>query len=177
MSELDLSFRPLEFQKTSHGDLRPPIFDGDHTYGDDYGAGLLVSLACARKEKALLSVVRFTAGPDAATAGWALDDVGEVEFILFEKKGRYIGGINRQAPGKFVWMAGENIQILDIFGPGSAPGHRGRRAAHYFCQHHIRGFHGTAKLAVTIYLRRGWLGGWKEIVVKVPKNGLYVARL
>lgn len=173
MSELDLDFRPLEFRKTSHNELRPPIFDGDHTYGDDFGAGQLLSLHHAKKAKALLFVVRFTAGPDAATAGWHPDDTGEVEFLLMEKQGRYVGTITRQAPEGFCSLGMDKFAILD--GLGHGPGGGGRRIAHFFCSRYMSGFQGLVHLTVTVYIRRGWFGGWKEIVVKVPKKDLYVA--
>ncbi len=168
-----MEFQILEFRETTHGDLTPPIFDGDSSYGDDYGVGQLVSLACSKKEKALMFVVRFSAGPDAAAAGWGPEDVGEVEFVVLERKGRYFGSISRQAPQGFVKTLEEGMQILDVFGPGPAPGHEGRNAAHFFCYRF--GFRQNVCLPVTVYIRKGWLGGWKEIVVKVPKKTLYVA--
>ena len=168
-----MEFKVLDFRETKHGDLRPPIFDGDHTYGDDYGVGQLVSLACAKKEKALIFVVYFSAGPDAAAADWRPGDMGEVEFVVFEKKGRYFGSISRQTPQGFVKTLDEGMQLLDVFGPGPAPGHKGRTAAHFFC--HRFGLRQNVCLSVTVYIRKGWLGGWKEVVVKVPKKTLYVA--
>lgn len=168
-----MEFKILAFRETTHGDLKPPIFDGDYTHGDDCGVGQLVSLACAKKEKALMLVVRFSAGPDAADAGWGAEDAGEVEFVVFERKGRYFGSISRQAPQGFVETLEKGVQLLDAFGPGPAPGHEGRNAAHFFCYRF--GFRQEVCLPVTVYIRKGWLGGWKEIVVKVPKKTLYVA--
>lgn len=53
----DLDFKSLEYRKTSHNDLKPPIFDGDHTYGEDFGVGQLIALNCAKKARALLFIV------------------------------------------------------------------------------------------------------------------------
>jgi hypothetical protein len=170
-----MEFRSLNFQKTSHSELSPPIFDGDHTYGDDYGVGQLMSLACAKKDKALVFVVRFGAGPDAEAAGWRPDEIGEIEFALFERKGRYFGQINQTAPTGFAETLEKGMQILDVFGAGPAPGHKGRNAAHFFCYRF--GFKQKVCLTVTVYIRKGWFGGWKEIVVKVPKKTLYVSKL
>lgn len=168
-----MEFKILEFRETTHGQLTPPIFDGEHSYGDNYGVGQLVSLACAKKEKELVLVVRFSAGPDAATAGWGPEDVGEVEFVVCEKKGRYFGSISRQAPQGFVETLEKGMQLLDVFGSGPASGHKRRNAAHFLCYRF--GFRQNVCLPVTIYIRKGWLGGWKEIVVEVPKKTLYVA--
>jgi hypothetical protein len=132
-----------------------------------------VSLACAKKKKALILVVRFSAGPDAAAAGWGLGDEGEVEFVVFERKGRYFGSISWQAPEGFVKTLEKGMQLLDVFGPGPAPGHKGRNAAHFFCYRF--GFQQNVCLPVTVYIRKGWMGAWKEIVVEVPKKTLYVA--
>jgi len=173
MSTPDLGFRPLEFRKTSHDKLRPPIFDGDHTHGEDFGAGQLLSLRHAKKAKALLFVVRFTAGPDAASAGWDAGDAGEVEYLLLEKQRRYVGTITRQVPAAFCSLGMEEFAILD--GLGHGPGGGGRRIATFFCNRYLPRHWGPVPLTVTVYIRRGWFGGWKEIVVKVPKKDLYVA--
>lgn len=173
MSALDLDFKPLEFRRTSHGELEPPIFDGNHTHGDDFAVGQLLSLHHARKARALLLVVRFSAGPDAASVGWRPDEAGEVEYLLLEKQGRYVGTITRQAPERFCSLGREEFAILD--GLGHGPGGGGRKIAHFFGTRSLPGYQGLAPLTVTVYIRQGWFGGWKEIVVKVPKKDLYVA--
>lgn len=90
MEHRELDFKPLNFQKTLHDELRPPIFDGDNSFGDAYATGELLSLRHAKN--ALLIVVRFSPGPDANQVGWH-SPYGEVEFLLLEQKGYYVGGI------------------------------------------------------------------------------------
>lgn len=173
MADESFQFEPIEFRKTTHAEMG--MFDGDHTHGDDYGAGQLLSLAVAKKQKALLFVVRFGPGIDAAAVGWKPEDTGDVELVLFEKKGRFLGGINRQAPERYVWMTGEKIDLLD--GIERERGRDGRYAAHWFCSRHLKTYSGGAHLTVEVRIKKGLLGGWKEIVVKVPKKELYVASL
>ena len=93
MEDQQPDWKPLPFSKTRHGDLRPPMFDGDGTRGEDYATGELLSLHHAKNT--LLFAVRFTAGPDAKEVGW--ESLGSlVEFLLVCRKGRYLGTITRQ---------------------------------------------------------------------------------
>lgn len=165
-------FRPLEFRKTTHAALRPPIFDGDFTRGDDYAAGALLSMQVAKK--ALLISVRFTAGPDAAACGWGPEESGVVEFLMAEQSGRYVGMIHRQEPGGFCSLGMDRMTFLD--GLGHGPGGGGRKCATFFARRWMSGVGRSVDLVVGIYIGKGWFGGWKEIVVRVPKKDLYVAR-
>jgi len=173
MDNRELNFTALDFHRTSHSELRPPIFDGDHTWGHDFASGQLVSLQHAKK--ALLLVVRFTGGPDAKTVGWRPQDDGEVEFLLLERNGRYVGGITRQTPNRFCWLSGEQDGVAILDGLGHGPGGGGRRIAHFFCHRSLPSYSMSIELSVTVYIGLGWFRRWKEVVVEVPKKDLYVA--
>lgn len=165
MSEPD--FKPLAFSEVGHDDVRPPMFDGDRTRGDDYVTGRLKSLHHAKG--AILFIVGFEPGPDAKG-----DDprcYGEVEYFVMRHKQRLIGKINRQAPAHFCSTLGERdrLQILD--GLGTGPGIGGRAAAHFFCM--VGGYPG--QFAVAAYFKRGLLGGWNEVLIETPKKTLYAA--
>src|SRR5262245_17695725 len=112
MISSSFDFKPLPFARTTHAELEPPLFDGDHTRGEDFAAGQLVSLQHAKK--ALLLAVRFTGGPDAGAAGWLPEHDGEVEFLLMEKEGRYFCGINRQSPERFCYLAGAREDVIPL---------------------------------------------------------------
>ena len=168
MEHRELDFKPLNFQKTLHDELRPPIFDGDNSFGDAYATGELLSLRHAKN--ALLIVVRFSPGAGANQVGWH-SPYGEVEFLLLEQKGYYVGGINRQIPEHFCHHStrDEHVEILgNAREKFSALG--GRRSARFFCQLSQPRHHGVVPLTVVGYFRLGWFGGWKEVVVKVPKK-------
>jgi hypothetical protein len=165
-------FRPLSFRKTTHGELRPPIFDGDGTHGEDFANGELLAAHCA---KALLFVVRFTAGPDAKACGWQPDDAGEIEYLALLKDGRYLGTITRQVPERFCSFGLEKVLVLD--GLGHGPGGGGRRQATFFGNRFMPKYQGGVPLTVALYFGLDWLGRWKEIVIQVPKKTLYVARV
>ncbi len=166
---MELNFKPVEFRKTTHSELRPPIFDGDHTHGDDYASGQLLSMQVAKN--ALLFVVRFSAGPDAEACKWPAGEFGDVEFLVMKQK-RYVGSITRQAPERFCSLGLEKAVVLD--GLGQGPGSGGRYGTHFFATRFMRDWGHTIPLTVTVYFGLGWFGGWKEIVVKVPKKDLYV---
>lgn len=172
MEDQQPDWKPLPFHKTRHGDLRPPMFDGDGTHGEDYATGELLSLHYAKD--ALLFVARFTAGPDAKEVGWESLD-GQVEFLLVCRKGRYLGSLMRQNPEKFLrFSLGEEISVLDSLGQdGSAL--KGRHVAHFFCRSWIPNRTISPQITVSVYIMRGWFGSWKEIVVKLPKKELFVA--
>ena len=164
-----LAFRPLEFRRVAHADLRPPIGDHDHT-SDDFNRGELLSLSYAKK--ALLLVIRVTPGRDAND--WKVPQA-DVELLLTEQNGRYIGTINRQAPERFCYLAGAR-EPFAILGKTNerAPAHGGRTHGTFFCAHAYGGYP-RIEFSVTVLIRRGLFGGWKEIVVRVPKKDLYVA--
>lgn len=159
-------FRPLSFRQVRHEDLRPPMFDGDHTRGYDYCIGDLVSLLHA--PGAIRFTVAFRPGPDARADGPPLN--GEAEFFVM-RAGKYlIGHIHRQVPERFFFtMAQDQLQRLDGLGTGSGIGNRA--AAHFSCV--VPGYaHGVG---VSAYFRKGLFGGWKEIIIETPKKTLYAA--
>ena len=164
-----LAFKPLAFRKVAHGELRPPISDNDHTR-DDYNRGELLSLSHAKH--ALLFVVRVSPGADAKD--WQTPHA-DVEFLLTEREGRYIGTINRQTPERFCYLSGAR-EPFAILGRTNerAPAHGGRTHGTFFCAHAYGGYP-RIEFSVTVLIRRGFFGGWKEVVIAVPKKDLYVA--
>jgi hypothetical protein len=164
------AFKPLAFQKVGHTDLRPPISDNDHTR-DDYNRGELLALSHA--DKALLLVVRLAPGRDAKD--WKVPHA-DIEFLLTERDGRYIGTINRQTPERFCYLAGVREPSAVLGNTKTrARAYGGRTHATYFCAHSYGGYP-RIEFSVTVLIGRGFFGGWKELVVQVPKKDLYVAR-
>ena len=165
-----LAFEPLEFRRVAHADLGPPIGDYDHT-SDDFNRGELLSLSHAKK--ALLLVVRLTPGRDAKD--WKVPQA-DVELLLTEQNGRYIGTINRQTPERFCYLAGVR-EPFAVLGKTSErpPAYGGRTCGTFFCAHTYGGYPRT-QFSVSARIRRGFFGGWKEIVIKVPKKDLYVTQ-
>jgi hypothetical protein len=163
------AFKPLAFRKVGHGELRPPISDNDHTR-DDYNRGELLSVSHAKN--AMLFVVRVRPGADAKD--WTIPHA-DVEFLLTEQNGRYVGTISRQTPERFCYLAGAR-EPSAVLGKTSerAPAHGGRTHGTFFCAHGYGGYP-RIEFSVTVLIRRGFFGGWKEIVVQVPKKDLYVA--
>lgn len=170
---MQLDFQPIEFRKTVFKETG--MKDCDFTYGSDYVVGELISLHHAKD--ALLMTVRFTPGPDAKKV--SLESLtGEVEFLLVKREGRYVGAINRQAPEGFLrFSTGDaEVSILDGLGQdGSNLG--GRQAATYFCSAWLPHTSRSASVTVNAYIGHGWFGRWKDVVIKLPKKELYIARL
>jgi hypothetical protein len=166
-----LEFRQLQFRKIRHGELRPPISDNDHT-SDDYIRGELLSLYHANK--ALQFVVRFVPGRDGT--GWTSAQT-EVQFDMLEKAGSYVGTLNRQSPERFCYLTGERSDVA-LLGRvrERPPAYGGRSSGTFFCTHRY-GSYPTNQFSVTIMIRRGIFGGWREVVIRVPKKDLYVASL
>ncbi len=164
-----LAFRPLEFHKVAHAELRPPIGDYDYT-SDDYNRGELLSLFHA--PKALRLVVRVVPGRDACD--WQTAQA-EVEFFMMEQKGRYVGGISRQIPERFCYLygSGEDIRVIGKT-KERPPAYGGRTHGTFFCAHSYGGYPRTV-FSVSILIRRSIFGAWKDVVVQTPKKTLYVA--
>jgi hypothetical protein len=174
MDDRQLDFKALEFSKTLHNQLQPPMFDGDFRTGDDYARGELLSLHYAKN--ALLLSARFTPGPDAKSVRWQYQ-TGQVEFFLIKRDGRYLGTITRQTPEDFLhFSTGEKVSILDGLGH-DGHGLGGRQGAHFWCSLRLPVMSITIPITVSAYVRPGWFGGWKEIVIELPRKELYVARL
>ena len=168
--DLQLDFAPVEFRKTTFEEVG--IKNCDFTRGDDYVVGHLQSVYHAKN--ALMFSVRFTPGIDA-------NEVGpvncEVEFLLLNRNGRYVGMINRQAPENLLgFTGGKNWDMLDSLGQdGTNLG--GRHAATFFCRAWSSGKHRNIPITVETYIGRNWLGQWRDFVVRLPKKELYIARL
>lgn len=183
MADGQISFTPLPFRHTTFGALRPPLFDGDFLRGTDYASGQLLSLAHAKDS--LLFTARFGPGPDAAEMGWSTLDA-TVQFLLLRRAKRYIGAIADQTPAGFLEIVGQDIEqlrqgalrfhLLDGLGQGGA-GLGGRHAATFFCWSWVSGRSTHAEITVTVYFRLGLFGGWKDVVIKLPKKELYIAEL
>jgi hypothetical protein len=168
MTDQPSEFRPLTFKKTTHGELRPPISDNDSTRGTDYYVGQLLSLSYAKN--ALLFTARFTPGPDGIDSG-----THEVEFFLVKQKGRYLGAINRQLPDRQVYFSnGDKVSVLDGLGQRGLS-HPGRQKATFFCS--TWGASGSRPITIGVYVKPGFFGGWSEVVIKLPKKELFVARV
>jgi hypothetical protein len=163
------AFKPLEFHKIAHAELRPPIGDYDHT-SDDYNRGELLSLFHAHK--ALQLVVRVVPGRDAKD--WPVAQA-EVGFFLMEQQGRYIGGISRQIPERFCYLygAGEDVRVIGNT-KERPPALGGRTRGTFFCAHSYGGYPRTL-FSIAVLIRRSIFGGWKEVVIETPKKSLYVA--
>jgi|GEM_PF-3230490 len=167
-----LEFKPVQFSKTVFE--KTGMRDCDFTRGEDYVVGQLTSLRQAKN--ALLLIACFSPGPDAKQADWELL-TGAVEFLLIKRNGRYLGAINRQAPEKFLrFSTGDaQVSILDALGQdGSNLG--GRQAATFFCSKWLPHRDGVS-ITVNVYIGHGWCGGWRDVVIKLPKKELYIARL
>jgi hypothetical protein len=165
MGQVD--FSPLSFRQVRHNELRPAIFDGDHTRGEDYCSGTLRSLRHA--PNAVLFTVAFVPGPDAKPGDAA--PRGEVEFFVMRYRKRLIGRIAQQAPERFCWMSGAEEELKQLDGLGTGPGLGYRAAANFFCS--LPGYPG--QFCVSAYFRNGLFGNWKEIVIQTPKKTLYAA--
>ena len=174
MENRQLDFKPLEFIKTQHADLRPPMFDGDGRTGDDYARGKLLSLNYAKNS--VLLVALFAPGPDAKSISWEAE-TGIAELLMVKRNGRYVGTITSQDPKGFLQFTtrGEVIFLDGLGHGGTALG--GREAAHFFCSIHVPYLSQRPNVTVSVYIGLGWFGRWKEIVVELPRKELYVAYL
>ena len=168
---VQLEFQQLEFRKIPHYELRPPISDNDHT-SDDYTRGELLSLHHA--EKALQFIVRFVPGRDGKD--WKSVQA-EVEFVMLEQAGNYVGPLTRQYPERFCYLTGERDTVA-LLGRvrERPPAYGGRSSGTFFCTHRY-GSYPANQFSVTVMIRRGFFGAWREVVIRVPKKGLYVASL
>jgi hypothetical protein len=163
----DAEFQPLPFKQVRHDEVRPPMFDGDHTRGTDFVIGALKSLL--HRKDAIAFIVAFAPGPDAAP-----DDprcFGELEFVVMKQQGHLFGRISRRAPEGFC-KPDSHDDWKRVDGLGTGPGVGGRAAADFYTSAKVSAY---TQFSVSAYFKSGLLGGWSEIIIQTPKKTLYAA--
>jgi hypothetical protein len=159
--------RPLAFNRVEHGDVRPPMFDGDHTRGEDFVIGTLKSLHHGKDVIAF--IVAFEPGPDAQAGDPKC--VGELEFVVAKREANLVGRISRRAPEGFC-KPDDYGEWKRVDGLGTGPGIGGRAAANFYTSPQLGRY---TQFGVSAYFKSGLFGGWKEIIVRTPKKTLYAA--
>lgn len=166
-----MDFKPLPFEKVSRHSISGKLVDS--RYGYNYSRSELVSLHLAKN--ALLIRMRFTPtaeGREAPQARWSVPE-GQVEFILRQEGGSYLGGIQSQSPARFCWWSGAMTQASDgLYRIGAAGVKPNPYAPRHYVPFSIR--RTSAPYGIdpdcnfTVLLRPKLLGGWSEVIVEPP---------